>query len=235
MPTLRLDKYLVRTGLYSRSDATALIRKGRVGVDGRAAVSGAEKYDPETVSVTVDGAPVEYREFRYIMLNKPGGYLSSTSDNRGKTVMELLDGRYARMGLYPAGRLDKDAEGFLLLTNDGELAHRITSPLGKIDKQYFVEIDGRVSESDIETFKHGLILSDGTRCRPAVLEAAGDGAIVTVREGKFHQVKRMMAAIGKPVLYIKRIAIGGLKLDEDLKPGEYRELRDEIKELLNEK
>ena len=225
---LRLDRILASTGFYSRRDASLLIRQGRVCVGGNVAVSGDEKHDPESVRVTVDGKPICYREFYYIMLNKPAGYVSSTEDRRERTVMELLDEKYSKLGLFPAGRLDKDAEGLLLLTNDGALAHSITSPAKKIDKRYFVEIDGTVSDGDIDAFAQGLTLGDGAKCMPAALERADGGAFVTVREGKYHQVKRMMAALGKPVKYLKRVAIGGLALDEGLMPGEYRELNDEI-------
>jgi len=228
MPTLRLDKIIANSGLYSRSEATALIRRGCVTVGKKFATSGAEKYDPKTERITVNGEILEYREYRYIMLNKPCGYISSTADKREKTVMELLDNKYSKLGLFPAGRLDKDAEGLLLLTNNGEFAHEITSPINKIHKQYFVKIDGEITTKDIMVFANGIILGDGTKCMPAILEKTKEGAFVTVYEGKYHQVKRMIAAIGKQVISLKRVAIGGLILDEGLNPGEYRELTDEI-------
>jgi 16S rRNA pseudouridine516 synthase len=225
---LRLDKIVADSGLFSRSEASALIKGGHVAIGSRVAFSGAEKCDPYEEQITVDGKPLEYHEFRYIMLNKPQGYISSTADKRETTVMDLLDKRYSRLGLFPAGRLDKDAEGLLLLTNDGEFAHRITSPSKKVRKKYFVEIEGTITDTDSAKFASGLTLEDGTKCMPAILEPALNGAYVTLYEGKFHQVKRMMAALGKPVVALRRVAIGNLILDEILKPGEYRELNDEI-------
>ena len=232
---MRLDRIIANTGLYTRREAVKLICQGRISVDGCVVMSGSEKFDPETISVKIDGEPVEYRKYYYIMLNKPGGYISSTEDAREKTVMDILDDKYAKLGLFPAGRLDKDAEGLLLLTNDGEFAHAITSPAKKIDKSYFVEIDGTISEDDVEAAASGIILKDGTKCRPAILRQTESGVIITLHEGKYHQVKRMMAALGKPVKYLKRVAIGGLTLDENLKVGEYRELNDEIKLIFTHK
>jgi len=228
MPLIRLDKIISDTGHYTRSEATALIKSGCVTVGGFRAGSGALKADPENAIIMVNGKRLDYIRYRYLMLNKPAGYVSSTSDRRERTVMELLPQEYAKLGLFPAGRLDKDAEGLLILTNDGETAHRITSPLKNIGKLYFVEIDGSVQKADIDAFAHGVVLGDGTRCLPALLENAAGGALVTVYEGKFHQVKRMMSAIGKPVKRLKRLAIGGLKLDEGLASGQYRELGSEI-------
>ena len=224
MPTQRLDKIIAGSGLYSRSEARALIKSGRVAVGGAVACSGDEKHDPESGSVMIDGAPLEYNEFRYVMMNKPAGYVSSTADRREKTVIDLLDGKYAKLGLFPAGRLDKDASGLLLLTNDGRLAHKITSPASKIGKRYFVQTEGAVTDGDIKAFSDGLTLGDGTKCLPAILEPAAGGALVTVFEGKYHQVKRMMAAIGKPAESLKRVSIGGLELDDALAPGQYREI-----------
>jgi len=228
MPSLRLDKILSGSGLFSRSEAGALIRSGCVIVDGLHAKSGAIKADPENAIITVNGVRLEYDRYQYLMLNKPVGYVSSTSDRREKTVMELLPPEYSGRGFFPAGRLDKDAEGLLILTNDGELAHRMTSPAKRIGKLYFVEIDGSVSNADVEMFARGLVLGDGTICLPALLENTTGGVFVTVFEGKYHQVKRMMSAIGKPAKRLKRLAIGGLRLDDDLAPGQCRALGSEI-------
>lgn len=235
MPTLRLDKIIADSGPMTRSEAAALIKGGRVNVNGIPVASAAGRYDPVKVVISIDGRILEYSRFRYIMMNKPYGYVSSTEDRRDKTVMELLDHKYSRLGIFPAGRLDKDAEGLLLLTNDGDLAHRITSPSKKIDKRYFVEFDGSLSAEDIKAFETGITLGDGTKCLPAILEAVPGGAVITVNEGKYHQVKRMMGAVGKHVKYLKRIAIGGLLLDEELKPGEYRDLQDEVSLIFYEK
>ena len=229
MLMLRLDKLIAESGMYSRSEAAALIRSGRVSVSGIVASQNSEKINPETQEVSIDGRLLEYKRFHYIMLNKPQGYVSSTQDRRERTVMELLDERFIKLGLFPAGRLDKDAEGFLLLTNDGEFAHKVTSPTGKVTKRYFALLDGEVTDDDIGAFSRGITLGDGTICLPAVLERASEGAFITLSEGKYHQVKRMMASIGKPVRYLKRTAIGGLMLDEGLELGEYRELSDEIR------
>jgi len=224
----RLDKIISDTGLYSRSEARTLIKSGRVTAGRRVAKSAAEQIDPEIDMVTIDGAPLEYRKYWYIMMNKPEGYVSSTADKRDKTVVCLLDEKYSKLGLFPVGRLDKDATGMLLLTNDGDFAHRITSPANRVAKRYFVQIDGEISDDEISAFSAGLTLKDGTKCLPAGLEKAADGVFVTVYEGKYHQVKRMMAALGKPVNSLKRVSIGGLALDENLKPGEYREIDNEI-------
>jgi len=228
MPSQRLDKIIAGAGPYTRSQAAGLIKSGRVAVGGRVAVSASEKCDPFEERVSVDGAPLAFREHRYIMMNKPRGYVSSTADRRERTVLELLDDRYSGLGLFPAGRLDKDAEGLLLLTNDGGLAHEITSPAGKVSKRYYIEFEGGITDGDAEAFSRGLVLGDGTKCLPAELAPAPGGAYVTLREGKYHQVKRMMAALGKRVTYIKRLSIGGLALDEGLQPGEYCEISDEI-------
>jgi len=234
MPKFRLDRIIAGSGLYSRTEVTGLIRLGHVAVDGGKAMSGSEKYDPENVSITVDGEKLEYKAFRYIMMNKPRGYVTSTGDAREKTVMQLLDERYSKLGLFPAGRLDKDAEGFLLLTNDGDFAHKVITPSKKVAKRYFVKTDGSISDFDIEAFSRGLTLNDGTKCLSASLEPTSSGALITLYEGKYHQVKRMMSAIGKPVTYLKRIAIGGLYLDEDMAPGQHRELGDEINSVFDE-
>jgi len=231
---LRLDRIISGSGLYTRSEAAALIKDGRVSVGGRAALSGAEKHDPETACIEIDGTPLIYRKYTYIMMNKPAGYVSSTSDSRERTVMELLGERHIKLGLFPAGRLDKDAEGMLIMTNDGDFAHEIMSPTKNVSKKYYVQIDGAIASEDIGAFLRGVTLGCGAKCRPATLEKAPGGAYVTLREGKYHQVKRMMASIGKPVKYLKRIAIGGLALDGNLKPGEYCELTDEnILKMLN--
>jgi len=201
-----------------------MIKGGRVSVDGRVSLSSSEKIDADSQSVHIDNTSLSYSKFHYLMMNKPQGFVSATQDRHERTVMELLDEKYAKLGLFPAGRLDKDAEGFLLLTNDGGFAHQITSPKSTIYKRYFIQFENDITEQDIQIFKQGIVLGDGLHCLPALLEPAADGAYVTVCEGKYHQVKRMMAAIGKPVLYLKRAQIGGLKLDENLRPGQFRAL-----------
>ncbi len=228
MPLERLDKLLASTGRWSRGEVKRLVREGRVLADGRAAASAEEKYDADAVELCVDGAPVRLRRFVYVMLRKPAGVLSATEDGRGTTVLDLLPEEYRRRGLFPVGRLDKDTEGLLLLTDDGALAHELLSPRKHVDKQYYVRVDGVLDESDRAAFAAGMVLGDGLHCLPAGLELLSPGeALVTLREGKFHQIKRMLAARGKPVRYLKRLTMGSLRLDETLAPGEWRELSDE--------
>ncbi|MBQ9648268.1 MAG: 16S rRNA pseudouridine(516) synthase [Oscillospiraceae bacterium] len=221
----RLDKLLASTGRWSRGEVKRLVREGRVLADGRVAASAEEKYDEETVALAVDGEAVRLSEYVYVMLHKPAGVLSATEDGRGRTVLDLLPGEYKKRGLFPVGRLDKDTEGLLLLTDDGALAHELLSPRKHVDKLYLARVDGVLDGSDAEAFAAGMTLGDGLRCLPAGLEIiAPDEALVTLREGKFHQIKRMFAARGKPVVSLKRLATGPLTLDERLAPGEWREL-----------
>lgn len=231
MSMLRLDRIISDSGIASRKEAARLIRSGFVTVDGRIAASGDEKVDPEASEILVDGKPLRYRQFHYLMMNKPAGYVSATEDRSEKTVLELLDGVYRRLALFPAGRLDKDAEGLLLLTDDGDWAHRVISPNKNIYKTYYVETDGPLGQEDINAFHEGVVLKDGLVCLPAGLRILASGikssGFVMIREGKYHQVKRMLASRGKPVTYLRRIAIGGLHLEEDLKTGAYRELTEQ--------
>ena len=236
MPMERLDKLLASTGRWSRAEAKRLVREGRVLADGRVAASAEEKYDPETARFTVDGEPLRARRYMYLMLHKPAGVLSATEDGRQRTVLDLLPEAYRKRGLFPVGRLDKDTEGLLLLTNDGALAHELLSPKKHVDKVYFTRTAGMLTEDDRAAFAAGMTLDDGLRCLPAELTILSAGAeseaLVTLREGKFHQIKRMLAARGKPVRYLKRLSMGSLSLDKALAPGEWRELTEmEIKNL----
>ena len=229
----RLDKLLASTGRWSRSEVKRLVREGRVLADGRIAASAEEKYDADRVSLTVDGEAVRLRRYVYVMLHKPAGVLSATEDGRGKTVLDLLPQEYQKRGLFPVGRLDKDTEGLLLLTDDGALAHDLLSPKKHVDKLYLARVEGILNAADRAAFEAGMTLGDGLRCLPAGLEiVAPDEALVTLREGKFHQIKRMFAARGKPVVYLKRLAMGPLTLDEALAPGEWRELTDAEEKML---
>ena len=224
----RLDKVLAGTGRWSRREVKLLVRQGLVRLNGAAAVSAEEKCDPETAVITVNGETVVLRRFTYVLLHKPGGVLTATEDRRQETVMELLPQELRRVGLAPVGRLDKDTEGLLLLTNDGELTHRLLSPKYHVDKRYFARVDGHLTAAHTEAFAKGMTLGDGLKCLPARLEILPDsGCIVTVREGKFHQVKRMLAACGAPVAYLKRLSMGPLVLGDELGRGEHRMLRDE--------
>ncbi len=238
MAVQRLDKILASTGRWSRREVKLLVRQGRVLADGRPAASPEEKYDPAVTALTVDGEDIGYRDVTWLMMNKPGGVLSATEDGQGTTVLDLLSPELRRIGLFPVGRLDKDTEGLLLLTNDGDLAHHLLSPRHHVDKVYFVRVAGRLTAADQAAFREGMILGDGLHCMPSELEilTAGENseAHVTLREGKFHQVKRMLAALGKPVLYLKRVEMGKLPLDIKLAPGDYRFLTEEELELLRQ-
>lgn len=222
----RLDKLLAATGRWSRREAKLLIREGRVSVDGVPAGSGEEKADPSYCEILVDGSPLGYQKYTYIMLHKPAGVLSATEDSRQKTVLDLLAPELRRQGLAPVGRLDKDTEGLLLLTNDGELAHRLLTPKNHVDKIYYARLDSPLGPADQEAFAAGIVLEDGLACMPAGLEILGNGLeiLVTLHEGKFHQIKRMVASRGAAVCYLKRLSMGPLVLDETLGRGEYRPL-----------
>lgn len=224
----RLDKLLAGTGKWSRREVKALVRQGLVRVDGRLAASAEDKLDPAVAIITVAGETVALHRFTYVLLHKPAGVLTATEDRKQPTVLDLLPPELRRIGLAPVGRLDKDTEGLLLLTNDGELAHRLLSPKYHVDKRYLARVDGELSAADAEAFARGMTLGDGLECLPAGLEVLPDRVcIVTLREGKFHQVKRMLAARGAPVLYLKRLSMGPLTLDDSLAAGAYRLLRAE--------
>ena len=225
----RLDKLLAGTGRWSRREVKQLVRQGQVLVNGTPAASAEEKYDPDTVALTVCGQPLTLRRYTYVLLHKPAGVLTATEDRRQSTVLELLPPELRRIDLAPVGRLDKDTEGLLLLTNDGELTHRLLSPRYHVDKRYFARVDGDLSPADVSAFAAGMTLPDGLVCLPAGLELLPQPrtCIVTLREGKFHQVKRMLAACGAPVLYLKRLSMGPLTLPDDLPPGAHRLLTDE--------
>lgn len=224
----RLDKLLAGTGKWSRREVKALVRQGLVRVDGRLAACAEDKLDPAAAIITVAGETVALHRFTYVLLHKPAGVLTATEDRKQPTVLDLLPPELRRIGLAPVGRLDKDTEGLLLLTNDGELAHRLLSPKYHVDKRYLARVDGELSAADTEAFARGMTLGDGLECLPAGLEVLPDRVcIVTLREGKFHQVKRMLAARGAPVLYLKRLSMGPLTLDDSLAAGAYRLLRAE--------
>lgn len=235
MSLLRLDKIIADSGLATRSEARRLIAEGRVQIGGRAVTRPDFKADAETAEITLDARPLAGGRFRYLMLNKPAGVLSATEDRDQKTVLDLLPEECRRLGLFPVGRLDKDTTGLLLLTNDGDFCHRLTSPGKQVEKRYEVTVDGALDAADAAAFAGGLILRDGTVCLSARLEldenAPGHG-FVTVCEGKYHQVKRMLAARGKPVLTLKRLSVGGLVLDPALAPGAFRALTENERDLL---
>ena len=228
MPLMRLDKFLSELGVASRKELRQIIKSGRVLVNGAAVNAPEYKLDPERDTVVLDGETLSYVKFRYFMLDKPPGVLSATEDRRQKTVLDLLPPELQALELFPVGRLDKDTSGLLLLTNDGDFAHRVISPKSEVEKLYYAKVDGVPDESDAAAFAEGIVLGDGTKCLPAKLEPLGGGeCLVTVMEGKYHQVKRMLAACGKPVTYLKRLSMGPLTLDDSLAAGAYRLLRAE--------
>ncbi len=234
---IRLDRFLANMGCGTRKEVKKLIAAGAVTVNGTAATDCGMQVDPQADDISVCAERVPYRPFVYLMMNKPAGVLSASEDAGGAlTAAGLVAEEYAHYRLSPAGRLDKDSEGFLILTNDGEYIHNVISPLKHVDKLYFCRLEREISEEDIAAFANGVILGDGFVCLPAVLKRAavsrkeGPAALVTIREGKFHQVKRMFAARKNKVIYLKRIRIGGVSLDERLTPGEYREMTEAEKE-----
>ena len=221
----RLDKLLTQSGLYSRSEARELIRSGRVSVDGET-LRRPEVKAAEDAAVFVDGEEVNCSLCRYFMLNKPAGVLSATDDRSQPTVLDLLPREIRALGLFPVGRLDKDTTGLLLLTNDGGFAHRVISPKHGVVKTYLAVTASPVDAEDVRAFWEGITLADGTHCLPAVLEPLdGCRCRVLVSEGKYHQVKRMLAACGKPCTALERTAVGALELDPELPRGGWRELR----------
>ncbi len=221
---MRLDKYLSEAGVAGRRELKTIIRAGRVAVDGTVICSPETKVESDTALVTLDGKDVRLRGRVVLMLHKPAGYVTSTEDPRDRTVMELLPAEYR--DLFPVGRLDKETEGLLLFTNDGDLGHRLTAPKHRVEKEYYAETEGQTDASDAEAFAAGLELRDGTKCLPAILRPAGKGCHVVVREGKYHQVRRMLASRGKPVTYLRRIREGNLTLG-DLEIGQWRILTPE--------
>lgn len=235
----RLDKVLSNMGYGSRKDVEKIIREGRVEVNGHVINRKNFKVDPYGDTITLDGMEIIYREYIYIMMNKPRGIVSSTDDPINRTVLDIIDEEYIIFNPFPAGRLDKDTEGLLLLTNDGKLAHELLSPKKGVEKTYYVEVHGFVEEKHKIYFQQGIILDDGYRTLPATLEILESNRYsrvkLSIKEGKYHQVKRMFESLNMKVVYLKRLSIGPLILDESLKPGEYRELTEEEILLLKEK
>ena len=220
----RLDRILSEAGVASRKELRAIIRAGRVTADGAVVTDESRKFDEAAVHIAVDSQPVRLRGPVLIMLHKPAGYLTAADDPKAKTVMELVPDEYRRLGVMPVGRLDKDTEGLLLLTNDGDLAHRILSPRHGVWKRYYAEHEGQTGPEDVRAFEQGLVLADGLHCLPARLTPLSAGrSIVCVQEGKYHQVRRMLASRGMPVTALRRIAEGGLELGA-LPMGMTREL-----------
>ncbi len=232
---MRLDKYISTACIMTRTEATSAIRAGRVTICGKVAKKNDEKVNEKSDIVTLDGNVVHFREFIYIMMNKPTGVVSATDDTREKTVLSLLPEKYQTKGLFPAGRLDKDTVGLLVLTNDGKNAHRLLSPRHHVEKKYFVTCDGNFCDEDVEICRKGVVL-DGELTKPAILdidENDKSSAIITLTEGKYHEIKRICAHLGKKVIFLERITFGALELDRSLERGEWRDLTDdELEELL---
>ena len=223
----RLDKFLAETGAGTRSQVKQILKSGRVCLDGIPVKDGSLKIDPNTQVVTLDGEALSGKRRMVVMMNKPGGYVTSTEDPRDATVMELLPQEWKKQDLKPVGRLDKATEGLLLFTNDGDLLHRLISPKKEVPKVYYAQHEGCAGPEDVEAFARGLELRDGTRCLAATLEPLGPGeSLITVCEGKYHQVRRMMASRNMTVLYLERRTEAGLGLG-DLPRGKCRELTPE--------
>ncbi len=235
---MRLDRYLANMGCGSRTEVRKLVRSGNVTVNEQSVKDESFQINPGVDVVVCWGAEVAYREHIYLMLNKPAGVVSATEDPKERTVLDLIDPKYLNKGVFPVGRLDKDTEGLLILTNNGDLGHKLLSPKKKVPKRYYAKVSGRIGPEDFKSFRTGIILDDGYQTMPAELELlqAGDPneVLVVIQEGKYHQIKRMFQALDKQVVYLKRVAMGGLTLDPNLKNGAYRELTDEEIGILSE-
>ena len=234
---MRLDKCLADCGLGTRSEVKSLLKAKRITVNGKVVTNGKVQVNPEVDELMFDGEKIQYEEFVYIMMNKPKGVVSATEDNLHKTVLDLIDPVYFKKGVFPVGRLDIDTHGLLLLTNDGELAHRLLSPKKHVTKIYQARVEGVMTAEDVTAFEKGIVLSDGTECMPArldILSTTQDESVVQIhlKEGKFHQVKRMVKACGKTVVDLQRLTMGQLRLDKGLALGESRPLTEEERQSL---
>ena len=236
---MRVDKLLSNVGVASRAELKKYCKQGLISVNGKVINNPGVQVDSESDDIRFNGEKIVYREFVYIMLNKPDGYISATFDKYDPIVLDLIDQSYLVFEPFPVGRLDKDTEGLLVLTNDGQLAHRVLSPKKHVPKTYYAKIQGKVTEEDILAFEKGVILDDGYETMPSQLKVLKSDDMseieLTIHEGKFHQVKRMFESVGKKVVYLKRLSMGKLKLDESLGLGEYRELTEEEVKLIEER
>ena len=226
---MRLDKLLSHAGYGSRRDVKELIKKKHVLVNDEVIRKVNVKVDPKKDVIIVGDEKVDYEEYVYFMLNKPDGYLSATVDKYDPVVIDLIEG-YEHVDLFPVGRLDKDTEGLLLITNDGAINHKLTSPNYAVPKTYYAKINGIVTEEDVDEFSKGVVLDDGYQTKPGILNILSSAEVseieLTITEGKFHQVKRMFKSVGKEVIYLKRIQMGEIKLDNSLKLSEFRKLNE---------
>lgn len=236
----RLDKFLCDSLNMTRKEAKESVKKGKVVINGETVKKPEYKVDIEQDQVEFDHELVRFEQFHYLMLHKPQGVVSATKDHHDQTVLDLIHENY-KTKLFPVGRLDKDTEGLLLLTDDGMLAHELLSPRKHVDKVYFAKVSGQFGEKEIARFKEGLDIGNGEKSKEAKLQilksdVQGSEVLITITEGKFHQVKRMVKAVGSEVLYLKRLSMGSLKLDEELKIGTYRRLTEtELQELKEHK
>ncbi|MGO1369556.1 MAG: pseudouridine synthase [Senegalia sp. (in: firmicutes)] len=233
----RIDKILSNLGYGTRKEIKQKIKSKMVKVNGQTIKDNSVKVNPYEDIIKFNEKIIDYRKFIYLMLNKPAGIISATEDNFNKTVIDLIDDKYKAFKPFPVGRLDKDTEGLLLITNDGELAHKLLSPKKHIDKKYFVKVSGKLDNFDEESFIKGIDIGEKNLTLPAELDIKVSDEIsecyVIIREGKFHQVKRMFEALGKKVIYLKRVKMGSLYLDSNLKLGEYKELSNEELDIIN--
>lgn len=231
---IRLDKAISDSGKYSRKEAKTAIKNGRVLVNGEVAISPEQKVFAETDVISVDNEVLRTEKYRYFIMDKPKGYICAAHDTKHKTVLDLLPRELVKIGVLPVGRLDKETSGMLLLTNDGDFAHKVISPKSNIEKCYIADTDIKVTQSDIDAFEAGVLLKDGTICKPAGLKILDNNKCeVTVTEGKYHQVRRMLAARGKKVIELRRIRIGICNLDQTICCGGFREMTEaEIAKIL---
>lgn len=229
---IRLDKYLADMGIGTRSNVKSVIKKGKITVNGAVCKDANVKIDSDNDEICFDGKQIVYEQYEHFMLNKPAGIISAATDNKEKTVVDLITDK-KKKDLFPIGRLDKDTEGLILISNDGELSHNLLSPKKHVDKTYYVELDKVLSDENANKVCQGVFIEKDVKTLPAQIERiSNDKVYLTIHEGKFHQVKKMFHAVGCEVTYLKRMSMGSLKLDESLKPGEYRALTsDEIKAL----
>ena len=236
---IRLDKVLSHMGLGTRKEVKKIIKEDRVLIDDKIGDKANMQIDPERQVIKVDNEEIHYSEFFYFLLNKPQGVISATKDNVHQTVIDLLDLEDQNKDVFPVGRLDMDTEGLLLLTNDGQLSHELLSPKKNVPKTYFAKVEGKMTKEDVVTFKEGLELLDGYLCMPAELTILSAGQTsqieLVINEGKFHQVKKMVEAVGKEVFYLQRVGMGNLTLPEDLELGSYRAITAEEMDLLTMK
>ena len=224
---IRLDKYLSNMNIASRSKVKEILKGGRVRVNSKVETKGDVKVDPEADVIEFDGVRIFYEQYRYFMLYKPQGCVSATKDRLSDTVLDILKDENTD-GLFPVGRLDKDTEGLLIITNDGKTAHELLSPAKHVDKKYIVHLDKAIDDEAIRQIEGGIDIGDDKPCLPCKIEKIEDDKVfITIREGRFHQVKRMFAAVGITVTFLKRISMGAVTLDENLQPSEYRRLTDE--------